>query len=301
MDGAESSYWTWHEQGLTALQGARLAEAEDAFLSAHREAKRRQFFALADRAYCNWAAVQFEKAEPADVHEGLSSILGRTEDLKARRLAAYYLAIWYRRQGLPQAARLYADMSNRLAEILGDSRSQASSLHLLGLLSLQESRPGAARESLRKSLEIRVQEGDGPHLLMTMSTLGYCLSLTGDDSESRWLLEETLGSMGTASSWKVYEPSIRLNLGFSSLERGECDEALDHARAALVVAEERGPVSEAKFIYYLLGEAYVQVGARRAARDCFEILEKEYYPQYPGLSDLLLSCRTSQFLNWLSH
>lgn len=297
----DSSYWTLHEQAVAALHDARLAEAEDAFLAAHHEAKRRRCSALADRAYCNWAAVQFEKDQPADVRGGLSSLLGRTEDLKARRLAAYHLATWYRHQGFLRGARFYAAMSNRLAESLGDSGSQASSLHLLGLLSLQEGRPAAARENLRKSLEISAREGTGPHVSIIMSTLGYCLSLTGDRSESRWLMEETLNSVGAASSWKVYEPSVRLNLGFASLEWGDCDEALDHARAALAAAEERGRVPEARFIYYLLGEASAQVGAGRDSKDWFSILEKEYYPQYAGLSDLLLSCRTSQFLNWLGH
>jgi tetratricopeptide (TPR) repeat protein len=192
-------------------------------------------------------------------------------------------------------------MSNRLAESLGDPGGQASSLHLLGLMSLQEGRHGDARESLRKSLEISVRQGMGPHLSIITSTLGYCLSLTGDRCESRWLLEEAARLMGTAASWKVYEPSIRLNLGFASLEWGDCDEALDHARAALAAAGERERIPDAKFIYYLLGEAYAQMGANRDAKDCFSILEKEYYPQYPGLSDLLLSSRTSQFLNWLTH
>jgi len=296
----DSSYWTLHERGVTALHEARLAEAAEAFLQAQEEAKNQRCQDLADRAYCNWAAVQLEKDPPADVSAGLSSILGQTEDLKARRLAAYYLAIWHRYQGRPQGARFYAAMSNRLAQSLGDSRSQASSLHLLGLLSLQEGQPAAARESLRKSLEISVRQGIGPHLPIITSTLGYCLSLTGDRCESRWLLEEASSLMRTSSSWKVYEPSIRLNLGFASLEWGDCDEALDHARAALAAAGERERIPDAKFIYYLLGEAYARMGAHRDAKDCFSILEKEYYPQYPGLSDMLLSSRTSQFLNWLS-
>ena len=297
----DSSYWTLHEQGVTALHDARLAEAEEAFLQAREEAKHRQHHDLADRAYCNWVAVQFEKDRPPDVRGGLSSILGRTEDPKARRLAAYYLAVGYRYQGSSQSARFYAEMSNRLAGSLGDRGGQASSLHLLGLLSLEESRLGAAKESLRKSLEIYAREEGSSHLPMMMSTLAYCLSLSGDCIESRWLLEETLSSMGTGSSWKVYEPSIRLNLGFASLEQGDCDEALSHAKAALAAAQERERVPETKFIYYLLGEAYAQMGANRDAKDCFEILAKDYYPQYPGLSDLLLSCRTSQFLNWLGH
>lgn len=294
----ESSYWTLHEQGATALYDARLAEADEAFLAAHREAKGQRCLALADRAYCNWVAVQIERDRPADVR-GLSAILGQTEDPKARRLAAYYLSIYYQHQGRFQGARFYADMSNRLAESLGDRRAQASSLHRLGLLSLRQSRLREAKKSLWRSMEISVQEGASAALVITMSTLGYCLSLVGDYSESRWLLEETLNAIATAPSCKVYEPSIRLNLGFASLEWGDCDQALDHAKAALAATEERKLATEAKFIYYLLGEAYVQVGASRDAKDCFEILEREYYPQYPGLSDLLLSCRTSQFLNWL--
>ncbi len=294
----DSSYWTLHEQGVAALHGARLAEAEAAFLSAHREAKRRRCFALADRAYCNWAAVQVEKGLLAGTCEGLSKVLGRSQDLKARRLAAYYLAICYYARNLPKPAKFYAEMSSRLAQSLGDRRAQASSHHLMGILCMGENHLGSARKNLEASLAIQVKEGASLHTAMTTSTLAYCLSLMGDRREGAWLLEETLSEMESASS-RVYEPHIRLNLGFASLEWGDLDGALEQGKAALAAVEEHEPSHEGKFARYLLGEAHVQTGADQEAEEQFEVLEKTYYPQYPGLSGLLLSCRTSQFLNWL--
>lgn len=294
----ESTYWDLHSQAISSLHEARLAEAEATFLAALREAEGRKLSSLAGRAYCNWAAVRLENGKPSGLREGLSRTLGQSPDGKARQLSAYYLAILYNCESRYKAAGLYAEMSSRLADSLQEPQGRASSLHLLGLMRLKDGCLTSAGEHLRDSLEISMRAGSYLHSLITMSTLGYCLSLAGSLSGSLWMLEEVEDALGIPG-WKLYEPSLRLNLGFSYLETGDLEDSIEQGRAALASLDQRGPLGDKKFAYYLLGEAYAQMESDEEAKAWFDILQEEFYPQYPELAETLLDVRTSRWVNWL--
>ncbi len=293
-----SSYWDLHARGAEALYEAKLEAAEATFAAARREAETRRLFGLADRAYCNWAATRLERGQPSGLREGLSRVLGSSDDPKARQLASYYLANLYRIRGPFRGARFYAEMSRRLAESLGDRPGQASTTHLLGLLCVAEDRFDLAEDYLHESLKISVKDGTHPSALITICTLGYCLCLAGNMNESLWLLEEARETI-TAPGCKFYEPDVRLNLGFAYLEWGDLDDAIEQGQTALTLLGERESSEAAKFGYYLTGEAHAQMGAEREAREYFGLLQKTFYPQYSDLADLLLSLRTSRWINWL--
>ena len=291
---SDSSYWEWYQRGLEALNATRFSEAEEAFARARAEALRRGL-PLADRAYCNWAAVRFWQHRTTGLEKGLSRVLGGSEDPQARRLAAFYMAgLYFDRKNL-KSAKFYGEMAARLAEDLGVIPGQIASRHFLGLLCLAESRFKEAAAHLLQALELDTAR-ELPHTVMTKSSLGYCLALQGRQGEGLRLLEEALDEMADLGC-RVYEPILRLNLGFSLLEGVDLDGAIAQGEAALKLLETH---HEAKFAYYLLGEGHAQRGAKRQAEEYFEILQKTYYPQYPGLAQVLLACRTAPMVNWLA-
>jgi tetratricopeptide (TPR) repeat protein len=295
---SESSYWDLHEHAAAALLHGKLAEAEEAFALSQGRARAIRRPGLADRAYCNWAAVRLERSGPEGLRAGLSRILGESSDPKARRLAAYNLATWYRSLGNSRVAAFYAEMAGRLAAEQKDASAQASSLHLRSLLALGQSRLESARDCLRKSLAIRLRQEMSVHAVVTISTYGYCAALLEDGAESFWLLDEAQAALEQLPCG-IYEPSIRLSLGFAYLERGECEEALDQGRTVLAVMEGLRAPGEDKFARYLIGEALAQKGDVDEALHHFEILQKTFFPQHPELPELLVSVRTSRWLNWL--
>src|SRR4051812_7457793 len=177
---SESSYWDLHEHAAAALLHGKLAEAEEAFALSQGRARAIRRPGLADRAYCNWAAVRLERKQVEGLRAGLSRILGESSDRKARQLAAYNLATYYRSLGNLRVAAFYTAMARRLAEEQKDGPAQASSLHLRSLISLGQSRPESARDCLRKSLEIRLRQEMSVHAVITISTHGYCAALLED-------------------------------------------------------------------------------------------------------------------------
>jgi tetratricopeptide (TPR) repeat protein len=294
----ESSYWDLHKRAVDALRLGKLTEAEEAFALSRQCARDNHLPGLADRAYCNWAAIRLEQNQTAGLRAGLSQVLGGSSDLKARQLAAYNLTTCYRMRGNLRTARFYAEMSGQLAEKLGDDQVRATIFHCLGLLWTAESRLETARDCLRKSLELRVKREMSVHTLVTVSVYSYCAALLGGWAESFWLMEESLASLETLPCG-IYEPSIRLSLGFAHLELGETDEALDQGLRALEVLQDLEIADDQKFARYLVGESLARKGDLREALNHFEILQRNFFPQYPELPEALVSVRTSQWLNWL--
>jgi tetratricopeptide (TPR) repeat protein len=294
----ESTYWDLHEHAVDAFRHGKLAESEEAFALNQKRAREIRRPGLADRAYCNWAAIRLERNQAEGLRAGLSQVLGESPDLKARQLAAYNLANCYRLQGNVRPARFYADMAGWLAETQKDDQAQASSLHLLGLLSIGQSRVETARDSLRKSLQIRLKQEMSVHAVITTSTYCYCAALLEDWAEGVWLLEESQAALKELPCG-VYEPSIRLSLGFAYLERGESEEALCQGLSALKALEDFKAPDEEKFARYLIGESLAQEGNLEEALEHFEILQKTFFPQHPELPEVMVSVRTSRWLNWL--
>jgi tetratricopeptide (TPR) repeat protein len=283
---------------VDALRQGNLAEAEEAFALSRRCARENQLPGLADRAYCNWAAIRLERNHLEGLRMGLSRVLGESPDLRARQLAAYQLTTYYRTRGNLRLARFYAEMSCQLAEKLGDDQIRATTLHCLGLLWAAESRLENGRDCLRRSLELRVKREMSVHTLVTISVYSYCAALLGGWAESFWLMDESYAALDMLSC-DFYEPAIRLSLGFAHLELGERDEALGQGRQALGAMYDLNVTTEEKFAHYLIGESLARKGDFSGALDQFETLQKSFFPQYPDLPETLVAVRTSQWLNWL--
>lgn len=294
----DSTYWDLHQKGTTALRAAQLAEAEKTFAQAWAEAQRLPGRVLADRARCNLATAQIQLLSPKDsIERDLSRILGTSGDLKTRQLAAYTLATFHNSANRTRITRFYAQMSLGMARQLRDAFSQGAAAFLLGIVDHEEGRPDQSRDRLREALDVGLFGENAPaELALALSTLGYTLIQTGDRNGAVRALEES-EKVQRLGGLSVYEPTFRLNLGFSYLEMGEPDQALQNARKALGL-HPSDPLHH-KHALYLLGESHAQRGEIGEAREHFHELQRTYYPKLPDLTPLLLSVRTHGFLSWL--
>ena len=294
----ETTYWQLHGLGGEAVEEARLSDAARLFAAAEAEARRLGKPALADRAFCNQAAVRYREGSATGIREGLSRILGSSPDARARELAAYNLAVLFRRRQRLGVARFYGETALRQACSLGEGSIQAVCLDFLGRLRIQEGRTSEGVALFEQSLEVAQVEVSVRRAL-TLGNLAYCSSVAGRRSEALRLLEEGLKVFARSPSL-LYEPGIRLNAGFTLLEAGEPEAALANGRHALNQCAVESFGGEGKYALYLVGEALVQQGDRSEAKEHFVQLQRRYYPQIPDLPDLLLTCRTHVFLNWLA-
>lgn len=300
----DSTYWDLRRAGDAALHEAQFAEAETILGQALAEARRLADQRLAERARCNLAAAQIIRGTTATVEEDLSRILGASRDAKTRQLAAYNLATFHSAASRTRISRFYANMSLDLARRLRDSFSQGVSAYHLGVLEIEEGSPRRSLERLQEALDVGFGEDTPGERMLALSLLGYVLILTGNRRGALQALAASENPPGGASRQEpgpMYEPLVRLNLGFSYLEIGEIERALANGQKALGSLDEQRSTDPQhyKHALYLLGESHAQRGDLQEARERFQELQRSYYPQLPDLTELLLNVRTHGFLSWL--
>jgi tetratricopeptide (TPR) repeat protein len=198
-------------------------------------------------------------------------------------------------------------MSLDMARRLRDGFSQGVSAYLLGVIEINEGRPRQSLSRLQEALDVGFGENAPGERMLVLSLLGYVLTLTGNRHGAVEALEASENHPGGAP-WPqrepglpMYEPTLRLNLGFSYLEIGEPDRAIENGRKALGSLDEQLSTNPQchKHALYLLGESHAQRGELREAREHFQELQRRYYPQLPDLTELLLTVRTHSFLSWM--
>lgn len=297
---SESTYGDLFQAGTVALREARLAEAETAFDRALRLAQGLDR-KLADRAVCNLAALRIVQGRMEGVEEDLSRVLGTSRDLKAQQLAAYSLASLHRGRNRPRIGRFFAEMSLDMARRLDDGFSQGATAHLLGILECSEGRMRQGSRRIEEALDAGFVQDTPAERTLVLTTLGYVQVLAGERERGARTLETGRVAVRSGAT-PLYESWMRLSLGFAALELGDLETAIQHSRRVLDLerARERRFPENHKYALYLLGEAYVQRGDTRAARECFHLLQTTYYPRLTELPELLLVVRTHTFLNWLT-
>jgi tetratricopeptide (TPR) repeat protein len=303
----DSAYWDLYQQGVAALYETRFADAKTVLAQAWTEARGLADRAVAERARCNLAAAQIMLGTTDALEEDLTRILGASRDAKTRQLAAYNLATFYNAARRTRTGRFYANMSLEMARRLRDGFSQGASAYLLALIDAEEGRPRGSRDRLREALDNGFGEDAPFERMLILSMLAYAQTLTGNRNEAVQALEASEKIAGgepvplRGLGLPMYEPTLRLNLGFTYLEIGELDRALQNARKALESMEEHGLADSLhhKHGLYLLGESHAQRGEIQEAREYFRELQRMYYPQLPDLTELLLKLRTHTFLSWI--
>ena len=166
----------------------------------------------------------------------------------------------------------------------------------LGNLQLAESQFEAACTDYETALELMSEERS-LRRAMILDNLGYCRLLEGRLKEGFGMLFE---SVRTIRSLKVprflARPCISLSYGYLEIARPE--RALRYAEQALELATQYEDTDSIKHAHFLAAESFSQLGQMDRARASFDTLQKNFYPDAPQVTDLLLAVDTRSLVNF---
>lgn len=248
---------------------------------------------LWDRAFCNRCAVEIELGHRGPWLTELRRIVLRSRDLENSFLAAYNLARAYDLDKDLERATFYARLAHDRAVRLGRSDWVGWSRNQMGILLLADSRFDEAAEIFAEAL---ASTQDPLTRAALMDNLGYCETVRGNHKLGFALLFSGLRILIQLRTDAQQAP-LRLALCYAYLEIGRLRRALSHGLKALEVATQHDDTDSIKYAHYLLGETYSQLGHDDTARDYFCRLQHRFYPDAPGVVDLLMAIDVRQIIN----
>jgi tetratricopeptide (TPR) repeat protein len=296
--GVADAYARCRVEGIAATLRGDLAAAEELLTRALDLARQLEDPSLADRAYCNLAAVQIERSPRDEILPRLRQILVRHADVETYRLAAYHLARAYElrkdcKKGLFYA-RIALEQTRHLAH--PDPEWMASSHHQIGNLLVGESFFGDAIASYEQALAALPADGPDLRAAVIEINVGYCRVMLGQAQAGVRLLTRGLRVLRRRRQLQREQMQAHLDLALGYLELGRFRPVLRHATAALVLAEELGATDATKNALFLLGEGASLSGDEDTARGYFEKLQR-FFPDTPFLPDLLLAIDVRKLIN----
>jgi predicted ATPase/class 3 adenylate cyclase len=156
-------------------------------------------------------------------------------DIRAPALRAFGSAMYISGQA-EQATRLW-EQSLVLFEQLGDVQGRAVLLHRLGVSALQRGELERARELTEASDELFVRSGDAWGRILTIGVLG---AIARDEGDAQRAFDLMADGAALAHQFRLlwWEAGLLAELASLSLNAGRVDEAEEHARTSLGIANE---------------------------------------------------------------
>ncbi|MDE2691737.1 MAG: hypothetical protein OXI49_14585 [Acidobacteriota bacterium] len=259
---------------------------------------------LAEEALCGWGAAETELGNGTEVMPELRRILlGSAVDHNCC-LAAYTLARAHELEGEVKKALFYARLFRDRAEYVERAGLRGLAQNLMGNLLVAEGREADAAACYRVAL--RLSEGAAPSWTASAEgNLGYCLVVQAAGSrtphrarfrEGLKLLYRSLRTFRRErAEWDIALSHLDLCFAHLELRRTAC--AKRHAATALKLAKRVDDLDLVKNCLYLLGQAAILEGDTEAARASFSDLERRFYPERTGLTDVLMSVDLRQVVN----
>lgn len=249
---------------------------------------------LVYRATINLFSVSLETAQPSPPTVARGVLL-RSRDPLSRYLAAAALARFYQGRHEHRKALFYA--RSAIAVAPAERRSTATYTVGVSLLSAGDAR--GAVDHVLTSLDGWAAER--APVTLPFSVLSYGSALAGKKADARRYIRETEEVQGD-TVLSIYDSSVNLNLGYAALELEDIDRAYLYGAGALLSVSQAGmtPSHEHKSALYLLGQSALDLDRRAEAEQSFRLLSRTYYPKDVDVSDLLMTLRTSAFVNWLA-
>jgi len=288
-------YETLKVRASEAVKGGQLKEALDLFDQAHELARRLGEPALVDLAFCNRSAIAIRLQQGDECVPKLRQMLMRTTNLQVARHSAYNLALACDAQKNYNKELFYARIAYRYSVELAEVEHEASALNQIGnaLVALNDF-GGALEEYHRADLLLAGEQSDRKAIIL--ANFGYCCLLTGRPADGFRAVIRGL-RMARRVGAPLAESLARLCLSFAHLLHGRPWYALRHGSEALELAEAYGDEQNLKYALLLLGEAYKQGGKVIAARECFELLQRTYYPGMSQVPEMLLGVDVCRVIN----
>lgn len=290
-----AEYETFRERATESVQKGKLKEALDLFDRAHGVARQLGGADFVDIAFCNRSAIAIRLRLDAGCIPVLRQMLLRTTDAQVAYLSAYNLSLACDNQKDYRKALFYARIAHRYSLELGEPEQEGSALNQAGnaLVALNDF-GGALEEYRRADLLLANEQSDRRAIIL--ANFGYCCLLTGRPADGFRAVIRGL-RMARRVGAPLAEGLARLCLSFAHLLHGRPWYALRHGSEALELGEAHGDEPCVKYALLLLGEAYKQGGKVVAARECFELLQRTYYPGMTQVPEMLLGVDVCSVIN----
>ena len=280
------------EKGRAQVAAGALREAVQSFRRALSAAQRSQDQRLADLALANSFSAAVDLQPTARSVFTARSLFVRSTDPVIRFVCCTALARHYQSIGNYRLALFYG----RIAHVIAPPARRGGANHTLGILLLGYGKVEEAMALLRNGLH--TSELPSSPRALSFGVLAYGATLLNDHQASRRYVREAEALLDQ-SRFSLYESSVHLNLGYAAMERREPDQAGMHAQQALTCLP-LAPSHDHKAALYLAGEAALQGGCRADGEHFLDELQRQYFPGFPRITDLLVALRTSAFVNWLA-
>ena len=253
---------------------------------------------LADMAICTRGGllIATNRAEAAVAE--LRQILLRTSSKANGFRAAIHISHYHDQHAQSERSLFYARLALDHAVSTDHGEFISSAHNRIGNLLLLDSRFADAAASYEHAIDLRPSEPSLETALIH-SNLGYCRAVLGDLDAAFSILFKAM-RMTRRCGNRIWERYPRLGLSYAYLERDRPDRARSHAATALVLASEADSTIQIKNALYLLGESEKQLGDEAAALEAFFQLQETFYPDEPGIVDILIATDIRQLVNLMA-
>lgn len=288
------------EHARQAVEAGQLDAALAIYTAGAELAAARRDRICEERMRCSRAGVLVVLERGEEATADLRRILMSSRSTANRFLAAYNLSCHYDRAGVAERAHFYAKQSLDHARRSGRRDFLAQAHNQLANLLVLESYFDAASAAYQEALGY-LPAAPSVARSLVLANLGYCRVVSSELPDAFRLLFAGLRMMRhlDAGTWEVVS-RVRLSLCLAYLEIGRLDRARCHGETALAAAEAHGDRQAIKHSLYLLGEVEKSDGSHLAAFCHFSRLQREFYPESHGVTDMLMVTTTHKLINLMA-
>ena len=195
------------------------------------------------------------------IREALERAPGAPAEIRGPAL--YYGALIAIKQGDFETAGQMALELSQLHAGTGNERGRAESIHLLGIIAMEEKRYGDSRAFLEEGKSIRERLGDESDLQVSVHNLGLLAMFQADYGRARADLGSAL-AIAEKHGFDGLRANTLCDLGFAELGDGRFDQAGTRFGEAIELAQRLG--WKENIAYCFVGLAAVAVAADDLAR-----------------------------------
>lgn len=249
-----------------------------------------------DLGWCNKSGVLITLGRGEEASSRLRRILLSSSNPVCCFVASYNLSRVHEERRETQRGLFYARLSQGHAERAGRSDFLAASHNQVGGLLLIDCYFEEARDSYLRALDFSPPDLDRA---IMGSNIGYCQVVLGHQGEGFEWLFRSLRDMRRQGA-ETWEMLPRLGLSYAYLEIDRPERSRRHAVRALALAESASYREHIMNALFLLGEAEKLLGHEFEAYTHFQRLQRDYYPDAPFISDVLMSTDVRQLVHLMA-
>lgn len=231
------------EQGVVARQAGDLPKAESLLKDAQSlvVGSPAEVLMMSD-ILANLSSVYADQGRLEEAQSALLEAMKydrKTNDVRALASNLNMLGLLYLTAGDRKTARIYLSRSKEIAAEAGLAKELTDATQNLAIVSDQEGQTAEAKSAFLAALEDAERAGRQPEIASAKTSLGIIAAREGKFEEARRMIAGAL-EMHSALGLVEFCVNDLVNLAQNELSLGNPRQALEHARAALAMAEQHG-------------------------------------------------------------